>query len=83
MTAVRPTIAIDQASLSIWFSEFWSRHGDQVLVGVLITVGGACAIWLLIRVWRALMYLAGAILRLLYWTLVGWWASKLKRWIFG
>jgi hypothetical protein len=67
----------------IWLQQFWAARGDTVIAGILIAVGGSVAAWLLLRAWRVVAIVLGAVIRLLYWLLVGWWASKIRRWITG
>jgi hypothetical protein len=67
----------------IWIHQFWAAKGDTVLVGIMIAVGAAGAIWMLSRIWRVVAIMLGAILRFIYWSLIGWWASKVRRWATG
>ncbi|KQV08156.1 hypothetical protein [Leifsonia sp. Root112D2] len=67
----------------IWFDQFWAANGDTVIAGILIAIGSSVAAWLLVRAWRAVATILGAIFRLLYWLLIGWWMSKLRRWVTG
>jgi hypothetical protein len=66
-----------------WLHQFWAANGDTVLVGILIAVGGSAAAWLLLRAWRVVAIVLGAVFRFLYWLLIGWWASTVRRWITG
>jgi hypothetical protein len=67
----------------IWVQQFWAARGDTVLVGILIAIGAAAAIWILSRIWRIVAMVLGGFLRFIYWLLIGWWASKLRRWVTG
>ncbi len=67
----------------IWLYQFWAAKGDTVIAGIAIAIGGSVAAWLLLRVWRVVAMVLGALFRFVYWLLIGWWASKIRRWITG
>jgi hypothetical protein len=66
-----------------WISQFLATNGNAIIVGILIIAGGALLVTALTHTTRLIAIVLLAILRFVYWALVGWWASKIRRWITG
>jgi Na+-transporting NADH:ubiquinone oxidoreductase subunit NqrB len=58
---------------------FWAAHGDEVIVGIAIVLGAGALGWLLLKAWRILLAVVGAVLRFVFWALIGSWARPLWR----
>jgi hypothetical protein len=66
-----------------WLHHFWTLEGESVIAGIAIIVGASIVAWLLLRAFRVMALILGSVLRFLCWALIGWWSSKVRRWITG
>ena len=66
-----------------WISQFLATNGNAIIVGILIVAGGALLVTAFRHTTRLIAIVLGAILRFVYWALIGWWASKIRQWITG
>lgn len=66
-----------------WLHNFWALEGDSVIAGILVIVGASIVAWFLLRAWRVVAFVFGSVIRFFYWALIGWWSSRIRRWITG
>jgi hypothetical protein len=66
-----------------WLSQFLMNNGQTIITGILITVGGVATVGILRKAWWLVALVVAALFQFLYWALIGWWASKIRRWITG